>query len=90
MGQLEAARFAELARLVKAGGPTVDAVAEFATVTATVGPALHPGTVANLASPVPITNACAVNPVEGHDARPRGFEQALAGESDSEGCGNLK
>src|SRR6266545_4365209 len=72
----------EPARLEDPSEAISDVVAELAAASATLGRALHPRTAANLADLVRIMNTYYSNLIEGHDARPRDIERALAGELD--------
>lgn len=81
---MESTQRIEPARLEEPGEAIADTVADLASVTATLGSALHPRTAANLASVVRIMNAYYSNLIEGHSTRPREIERALAGELDAD------
>ena len=72
----------EPARLEAAPEAISDAVAELAAKSAILGHALDPRTAANLAGLVRIMNTYYSNLIEGHNARPKDIERALAGEFD--------
>src|SRR6266545_4320621 len=74
----------EPARLEDPSEAISDVVAELAAASATLGRALHPRTAANLADLVRIMNTYYSNLIEGHDARPRDIERALAGKFDQD------
>lgn len=81
---MESTQRIEPARLEEPGEAIADAVADLASVTATLGSALHPRTAANLASLVRIMNAYYSNLIEGHNTRPREIERALVGDLDTD------
>ena len=70
------------ARLDEPTGPIADTIVELSASAATLGKALHPRTAGNLADLVRIMNTYYSNLIEGHNARPRDIERALAGELD--------
>ena len=72
----------EPARLEDAPEAIADIVAELSGAAAGLDGALHPRTAANLADLVRIMNTYYSNLIEGHDARPRDIERALAGDLD--------
>lgn len=74
----------EPARLEDVSEPISDAVADLSGAAATLGKALHPKTAANLADLVRIMNAYYSNLIEGHYARPRDIQRALAGHFDQD------
>jgi Fic family protein len=61
-----------------------DLAAELSAASAKLGRSLHPLTAANLADLVRIMNSYYSNLIEGHNARPRDIERALAGEFDQD------
>src|SRR5262249_45016353 len=61
-----------------------DVIAELSAASATLGAALNPHTAANLADLVRMMNTYYSNLIEGHDARPRDIERALAGNFDED------
>jgi Fic family protein len=72
------------ALLEEASAAIADAVAELASVSATLGKALHPRTAANLADLVRIMNTYYSNLIEGHHTRPRDIQRALSGHFDQD------
>jgi hypothetical protein len=69
---------AALTRLEEPQEAVADLVAEWASQSATLGQALHPGTAANLARLVRVMNTYYRNLIEGHITRPRDIERAQA------------
>src|SRR5881628_1035393 len=70
------------ARLEDISEPISDVLAELSASSAVLGKSLHPRTAANLVDLVRIMNTYYSNLIEGHNARPRDIERALAGEFD--------
>ncbi len=81
---LETVARMEPARLEEPTGEIADVIADLSAAAATLGQALHPRTAANLADLVRIMNTYYSNLIEGHNARPRDIERALAGEFDQD------
>ena len=75
---LESVQRIEPARLEEMPESISDLVAELAGASARLGGTLHPRTAANLAGLVRTMNSYYSNLIEGHNARPRDTERALA------------
>jgi Fic family protein len=74
----------EPARLEQVPEALSDTVAELAAASATLGQALYPRTASNFTALVRIMNSYYSNLIEGHNARPRDIERALAGQFDQD------
>jgi Fic family protein len=88
---LESVQRIEPTNLETMSVPIADAVAELSAASAALGRSLHPRTAASLAALVRILNAYYSNLIEGHNARPRDIERALAGDfAEDEGRRSLQ
>lgn len=77
---LESVPRIEPARLENSPERVADLAAELSAASARFGRSLHARTSANIAALVRIMNTYFSNLIEGHDAKPRDIERALAGE----------
>ncbi len=81
---IEAPARIEPARLEEAPEPIANAIADISSASTGLGARLHPATAASLSGLVRMMNCYYSNLIEGHNARPRDIERALAGNLDGD------